>query len=1855
MPDTPQYNFTGLRLKSDDADPGGKKKDSYNFSGLKKKTSSRVDPDIISGLSNIITPTVASTTEVAASLQPESPGLKKGLEQAYTEHPELKPRLPQPPMESPGEAITRNMQNGIAKDALKESIDAVLAPPQAVESGILRAGEEGKKALELIKTSPRGLPPEALVRIVLGAGEAAFGAAMGTTPVGVGMTIGQKELPKISPELAKATDMLFSPASSTVKYLAGRKPEGLAGALTELGDLAGNILLFKGFDAGAESIREKMLGGEKLSPVDQEKLSPEINAVYDKVIEKPTERQTPTPTEIIDRASKTAPTTAQMMTVKHGNNTPFNKIEQRLYDASLKAILSEREVEKPTEGGTNVPETPPEPSKTPAPAVETPVKSEQLPDEGTKAPITQPQAKTPEMMTRDEFAREHYFRGYHGSMKSSEGLASPGIYSLSDWEKSFPGKYSQGGGISIFHTSQMDRSQFEKTRDLGTSDLYPIKGEKPRYVIPGDVDPHKYFVGKSLSEGKKIPSEVLKDYPDLQTKAPISERGAISPLTDEQRENAQQMLVDSGEKVRDVIKLGDSELRALAEKKGIDIQGKPKEYGTTVAGEVPKEVSDAITQGGGGGKIVYYEPSKGVKWVQFDDPISRSTLYIDTKKLSRENVSAQILAHRKLEFPQFNALREIGVPQSEIDTITPEVAAEKLKISVDDLNHMTSANWKGIADKVKDESLAVKPVTTGWEKGVERLFVYDPNSTENEGRFRLRPPSDIRSDSYFRRKSSVPGVSYVMGKDAKTGKNVVQAVRFDKNILNETQAKGWWEKNKDRSEFQRSMPTTPSVKLPEQMTKAEFEKSPDMLTIYDYQTGKLFVVPGKGYTHATYADKLLSDNSIKSLDYVEGGFIRKGKYVPAWTEPGVKTLPEEMQKSPTDPYKMLIEQAGTKRGPSVDELKQQLANIATTGEGVSVSGIKQARELADQSKDLFTTAQRSEIASFIEDLQKQLKELKPEKPSVLTKEDISKRQAELDKLTEDFRRKYDSDLIIEGEPGATLAAGIIPGLTPEATERFAKIATENLKNAAPAIKSFLEDSQKGSEAAGNIADDLYKLQTNNKADIIRARQTLDNVDVDPKDDQAAYHYSENNTEKITPEQREYYDKNIKPLKDEVERIKAKVKGVVPTDTDNFNTRIVRDKGSALQRIAEGTKSTLQQGTILGRQAGFLKKRTMRVAIDESGNREVVSVKDRKVTKWKNGKPESLGKIKFKSREELLDQDLKPIDKQVGDLSERLSGLRERSNPIQERINKINNEIDILNKSKGRAWESRHRIMNLRKTVADLETKKDSPENRYDAITKKSIKETEEKLDNLRTQRDDVLNQNDPNTLNQKVFVDKNGNRWTLGDATTKEIETNTDLKYYKSALATNLLAYTKARQIERAFDLMESYKSDPSFVDIAKKYGDPETPSDFKPTKLLNFAGYTFDPKVADVLDRFADQFQRGRNPMDVLTSANLFLRTSIFFNPLIHVPNISVHWLVNRGASAFASPTAYKTLWRTGTRAIDAVVHQNADYVEMLEHGAPLQYKTGESVTDLLLKKSGLELEQDPTLAGELSKLFGYANPAKLIKAVYDFSGRATWASNDVATMQAIYEEMSHGKSMDQAIQNVGKHIPNYRIPARILNSTNVSKLLSNPNLTMFGAYHYGALKSYWEMVKSVVKPEEGTRERLGAIDKMAMLGITMAVIYPMLDRVARTITGNENARFRRAGAATVPYNIYKLSQGQLDLSDLLFSIVTPAVATKEAVQLAVNRDLYSGKRIYRSKDIIENPLAFVTEAVPSALKTVAPVGAYERIASGKTDLPSYMESLVGIQQPKSNALTPEGYDEIQRLIRLHRRQPSDVRESIK
>lgn len=501
----------------------------------------------------------------------------------------------------------------------------------------------------------------------------------------------------------------------------------------------------------------------------------------------------------------------------------------------------------------------------------------------------------------------------------------------------------------------------------------------------------------------------------------------------------------------------------------------------------------------------------------------------------------------------------------------------------------------------------------------------------------------------------------------------------------------------------------------------------------------------------------------------------------------------------------------------------------------------------------------------------------------------------------------------------------------------------------------------------------------------------------------------------------------------------------------------------------------------------------------------------------------------------------------------------------------------------------------------------------------------------------------------KIVEGPDGYDWKITQATTKEIEADTGIQYYHNALASALVSNLQVSKALRGAQFIEAFKKSPQFKEIAFKGAKP--PDGWKITQLPQMKDYYFEPHVAEVLDWYADRL-RGGDP-GIMEKVGNFLRTSIFFNPLIHVPNITVHWLTERGLRGY-NPVRFPDTAKAGLKAINAVIHQNQDFLDALEAGAPLQSHREDiaKVTQLFFDQltEGLEKKEDWALA--LAKQIGMS-PITLIKGIYRFSGKATWVTNDIAVLQSAYEKMqrSKGMSLSDALKETSKHIPDYRLPTRMLNSRALAKVLSNPSITMFMAYHYGAAKSYGEAAKSAIgmggggeEPPEGgggsgevgeesedsgKRTKAGEIahgwELLATIGLVTFVLYPLLDKLVQAASGDKNAKMRRAGAATLPYNVYQAATHQKSVGDVVQSVATPAVQTKAVAELIANRDFFTGKNIY---DPTSDWYTQGQQVGRRLVESISPIGQASRVVEGGAEARKrFGWGLVGVSFPKTRA----------------------------
>jgi len=140
-------------------------------------------------------------------------------------------------------------------------------------------------------------------------------------------------------------------------------------------------------------------------------------------------------------------------------------------------------------------------------------------------------------------------------------------------------------------------------------------------------------------------------------------------------------------------------------------------------------------------------------------------------------------------------------------------------------------------------------------------------------------------------------------------------------------------------------------------------------------------------------------------------------------------------------------------------------------------------------------------------------------------------------------------------------------------------------------------------------------------------------------------------------------------------------------------------------------------------------------------------------------------------------------------------------------------------------------------------------------------------------------------------------------------------------------------------------------------------------------------------------------------------------------------------------------------------------------------------------------------------------------------------------------------------------------------MDSAAISTLMRSNWATIFGSYHYSLLKSFSEMAKSAMGAEDTkgrARDTARAWDRIAMVGLVMLGLYPLLDELAKKATHDPHARVKRFGPFGFIDAMGQAAQGKQSPSQVAERVVTPAPQTKAAAELLFNRQFFSGQQIY-------------------------------------------------------------------------------------
>lgn len=803
----------------------------------------------------------------------------------------------------------------------------------------------------------------------------------------------------------------------------------------------------------------------------------------------------------------------------------------------------------------------------------------------------------------------------------------------------------------------------------------------------------------------------------------------------------------------------------------------------------------------------------------------------------------------------------------------------------------------------------------------------------------------------------------------------------------------------------------------------------------------------------------------------------------------------------------------------------------------------------------------------------------------------------------------------EGKELVTKAAREKPGRTKtesgvtEALEKAesSKRQLDFWKNQGPAARRKMEDTvgklreylgrtSQNISSAGNLSDQLYRLKTSEKADYDLALPVIRSAirTIPESDRPALLRYADEmqvmkkSGVKLTDAQQMMYDTFLKPLIDQNRKIyETLVKNGVDVGESTYLGRLVQDTHSLYSRLWRGTKRRVAEGALLGQSASFFKRRVFKALEDEKGNRQLVAVvgsgKNTRVVAYEKGKASLMGKMPPESME------VKPLTAKQQRLQRVVEARRLR-------------ELDKLDKEEQALLKERDR----------LEKSPQSPDRDL------RLKGVDDRLSSINGDYAEI-EQTYPNPVFEtpRYWRDNAGKLWRFTDATVSEIESHTDTRYYKEPMSGIITQNLKLKQIYRAAKFLEDLRNSADFQRVSRSINDRNTPPDWRLVDLPQLRGLRIEPRTADVLDLFAEE-QRGPSvPLQYLNAVNSFLRNSLFiWNPFVHEPNLLNHWFTARGIE-WAKPGGYQRMFKTGVAALNDVLTRSQFRDQALRAGAPLMRGMGNINRELLKLLQG-ELDANPSLGRRVARALGYINPFRAVRA---FGDSLTWGTNEILTLQLIRETMDRTNlGLEDAINEVGKHMPNYRIPPRVLNSRLISHVMRNPMVSLWGHYRYGAIRSYGEMAKEIFSPSSTPGERVEGLGRVATIGFLMAVAYPVIDHIIQSLTGNQNYHLRRAGSATVPSNLLQLYRGKKTPEAVLQAVVTPSPLLTAGPELFYNRNLRTGLPIY------ERRLGMQTgkDLLNFAAQQISPVEEATRVVGGKKSLEEFGLGLAGISQSR-------------------------------
>lgn len=434
----------------------------------------------------------------------------------------------------------------------------------------------------------------------------------------------------------------------------------------------------------------------------------------------------------------------------------------------------------------------------------------------------------------------------------------------------------------------------------------------------------------------------------------------------------------------------------------------------------------------------------------------------------------------------------------------------------------------------------------------------------------------------------------------------------------------------------------------------------------------------------------------------------------------------------------------------------------------------------------------------------------------------------------------------------------------------------------------------------------------------------------------------------------------------------------------------------------------------------------------------------------------------------------------------------------------------------------------------------------------------------------------------ETVTDAHGNKYRIEDASIKDIEAHTAVRYARNPVVMVGEAWREHHQAQYAKATLDKMKIAFGNQGLIASATDPRRPTSFVPLDNYHFHGYVAHPALARVINSMVGS---GGAPR-VLDAFNKAMLNASFVVPIWHQLNIAAFSISDEMARA-AHPQVWRDLAGNVSKAYKEVSTFGPDYMELVNKGYPMMKARTLAAPTLkeLTRQMLMETDSDrfKSMAGKLGV------PAEVVRKglhwfINNWEHGPVWTFNDAATMRAIYDRMSANPklSLEAAADDTFKNFPTYEVPY----SSSVLAGLQKSGLFWFLPYHLDRFRVLWNRAGGAA---------LGDTQAGAQLAGTLlmqTVLFPELDKQLQEKSGNKKASVVRFGESELPDKFAKIANRDSSAWTAVGLLLTPT----PPAQVLVSGAEYQATRKKHGK---EPPLKEQAEAIGEdvAEKSIYPV----------------------------------------------------------